>query len=422
MADILSQYPGTPLLQGDPRQLGGYVVLSRLGEGGMGVVYFAIHPTSNRQVAVKVLSQTFGSEPMAAERLLQREIPALKEINDPRVVKFMASGVTNQGQVFYIMEYLAGISLARYAQEKGGRLPPNEAMKLGEEIALAVQAAHDHGFVHRDLKPDNIHLNPSRRGQVGWVKILDFGVAKILTPGGGGVQTVGGQVFGTPPYMSPEQAQGGGVELGVQADVYSLGVMLYEMLTGELPYNVKNPVDVHVKHATTTPPPVGQLCHNCPPELEVLIMAMISTDASDRPSNMGAVVEELARLQGATPLTTGFNLRPLAAALRAADYARPERAPRATATVPAARSPKTGKLVGVVVAIIVIVAIGLAAFVFTGKDNEPTPAPAAPEAVTNDVLSPKDVKVETKTPAKGKAGKKPAKKAGKKEEKKPTDD
>ena len=200
-------------------------IMELLGRGGMGAVYKARQPGLDRLVALKILPLDSGSDPTFSERFT-REAQALAKLNHPNIVGVFDFGQTN-GLYYFLMEFVDGVNL-RQAM-RSGNLKPEEALKIVPQICEALQFAHDEGVVHRDIKPENILLD--KRGRV---KIADFGLAKLL-----GVTSERGltgtqQVMGTPHYMAPEQIQGTR-DVDHRADIYSLGVTFYEMLTGELP-------------------------------------------------------------------------------------------------------------------------------------------------------------------------------------------
>jgi len=201
-------------------------IVELLGQGGMGAVYKARQPTLDRWVALKVLTPAAGRDPGFAERF-SREARALARLHHPGIVGVHDFGEV-QGRFYFIMEYVDGVNLRRMEQER--RLAPREALSVATQVCDALQYAHDEGIVHRDIKPENILID--RKGRV---KIADFGLAKLIgQEAPGATLTVAGQFMGTPHYMAPEQVEHP-KDVDHRADIYSLGVVLYEMLTGELP-------------------------------------------------------------------------------------------------------------------------------------------------------------------------------------------
>ncbi len=213
-----------------PQELAGLFpqleILELLGRGGMGAVYKARQKSLDRVVALKILPAEAGTDPAFAERF-QREARALAQLSHPHIV-----GVHDFGQAgkfaYFVMEYMDGVNLRQL--ERAGRLSPREALAIVPQICEALQFAHDRGVVHRDIKPENILVDAQGR-----VKIADFGLAKLMRPEVGGADlTLTRQTMGTPHYMAPEQIEKP-ASVDHRADIYSLGVVFYEMLTGELP-------------------------------------------------------------------------------------------------------------------------------------------------------------------------------------------
>jgi len=211
-------------------------ILELVGKGGMGAVYKARQKQLNRFVALKILPPGIGSEPAFAERFT-REAQALAQLNHPNIVTLYEFGETS-GQFYFLMEFVDGVNLRQLLH--AGRIAPREALAIVPQICDALQFAHDQGIVHRDIKPENILLD--RRGRV---KVADFGLAKLVgagnEPAGGGGTAAGspeltesGKIMGTPNYMAPEQVEHPN-EVDNRADIYALGVVFYQMLTGELP-------------------------------------------------------------------------------------------------------------------------------------------------------------------------------------------
>ena len=201
-------------------------ILELIGQGGMGAVYLARQKTLDRLVALKILPPEVGQDPAFAERFM-REAQALARLTHPNIVMVFDFGETD-GYYFFLMEYVDGVNLRQSLH--AGRLTPEQALTIVPQVCEALQYAHDQGLVHRDIKPENVLLD--KRGRV---KIADFGLAKLLGRSGGRFSLTGtGQVMGTPHYMAPEQMEKP-LSVDHRADIYSLGVVFYELLTGELP-------------------------------------------------------------------------------------------------------------------------------------------------------------------------------------------
>jgi serine/threonine-protein kinase len=262
---------------------GRYEVHEPLGEGGMGTVYKVRHVTLNRAFAMKVLRHDLAMDAALAQRFVQ-EAKATAAIKNPGVVAISDFGVFGDGVPYFVMELLAGETLATRMRGRGP-LPPRDAMAVARKIADALQASHDAGVIHRDLKPENVFLVGKMTGKSPEeeVRIVDFGAAKVV---GGSKLTRPGVVFGTPYYMSPEQASGQVVD--GRADVYSLGVLLYEMITGAVPFEADTYMGVLTKHMFVSPAkpservPTGiQLG-----ELEGVIMKALEKEAQMRYQSM----------------------------------------------------------------------------------------------------------------------------------------
>jgi serine/threonine protein kinase len=230
---------------------GRYVIESLLGEGGMGKVYLATQRLGNvtRKVAVKVLHPEARRTPGLVDRL-QREVTLAIQLDHPNIVRVYDSGALPDGALFVVLEYVEGVSLTQTLT--AGPLAPARAEVVVRQVASALAHAHEHGIVHRDLKPDNVLL--TRRGARGdVVKVVDFGIARQVS-GDAGTSTRAGLILGTPPYMAPEQFVQSDVT--ASADLYALGVLVYEMLTGSLPYRAATPWEWAVAHGTGTPAPL----------------------------------------------------------------------------------------------------------------------------------------------------------------------
>ncbi|CAN5244477.1 hypothetical protein BH11MYX1_BH11MYX1_31370 [soil metagenome] len=248
--------------QGPPPQdvligqtVGNYLVTQRLGEGGMGAVYLAEHPTIGKKVALKVLHAEFATNTEVVERFFN-EAKAVNSIAHPNIVDIVDYGVIQTGPkgsdqlVYFIMEYLAGQTLAQIVRTEAP-LPPERALTIALQVADALAASHRAGIVHRDLKPDNIIL-VQRGRDADFVKLLDFGIAKLTTEGRSGNRTRTGLVLGTPAYMSPEQCEGS-AKVDHRTDIYALGICLYEMLVGRVPFIGEGYGEILVQHLTQKP-------------------------------------------------------------------------------------------------------------------------------------------------------------------------
>ncbi len=270
-----------------------YKIDKLLGEGGMGFVYLARHKVIDKKVAVKVLRAEMAKDREILERFLQ-EARSASSIGNPHIIDISDFGDLPDGSTYFVMEYLDGQSLVQF-NDKNNRQPFDVIAKIAIQMANGLAAAHEAGIIHRDLKPENIFV-VTRGLDKHFVKILDFGIAKVATSGENKL-TRAGAVFGTPHYMSPEQAAGS--SLDHRTDVYSLGVMLYEMVSGMLPFTADNFMGILSQHMYQAPPPLGKLnlepC--CPAELEAIIFKCLSKAPDDRYPDMSALSADLQRFQ-----------------------------------------------------------------------------------------------------------------------------
>ena len=226
-----------------------FEILSRIGEGGTGVVYKAKQITVDRTVAIKVLGAHVSSDPQWVKRF-HNEARAAARLDHPNTVRMIDFGETKEGLLFIAMEYLHGRPLSDEISRLG-KIPPQRALRIISQVCQSLQEAHGQGIIHRDIKPDNVFL-VEMKGSGDFVKVLDFSVAKMDTPDA--QLTRAGTVFGTPAYMSPEQARG--VKLSPQSDVYACGIVLYEMLTGKPPFEAALPMEVVMMHLRQKPAPL----------------------------------------------------------------------------------------------------------------------------------------------------------------------
>ncbi|HEX6987871.1 MAG TPA: Stk1 family PASTA domain-containing Ser/Thr kinase, partial [Bacillota bacterium] len=283
------------------RRLGGRYALGRqIGAGGMAVVYEAVDGILDRRVAVKVLRPEFAHDAQFLRRF-SREARAAAQLCHPNIVQVYDVG--RDGNVDYIvMEYVDGRTLKDKIQEEAP-FKPSVAVNLARQVLEALRHAHQHGVVHRDIKPQNILLTPT-----GEVKVTDFGIARAV--GGSTLADTEG-VIGTAHYLSPEQAKGRFT--GAQSDLYSLGVVLYEMLAGQLPFDGDTAVTVAVKHLQEQAPPLRSLNERVPPALELIVERALAKDTAQRYGSADDFLADLARYRTR-------NLDELIAARRSSDH------------------------------------------------------------------------------------------------------
>ena len=268
-----------------------YRLDEHMGEGGMGTVYRATHLLIERPVAVKVLNPRLVADDTAKERF-RREARAAGRLQHSNAVAVTDFGETREGLVYLVMELLEGRPL-REVLAREAPLDPARAVSLMLQISAAVEAAHEAGIIHRDLKPGNIFL-VQRPDSPYVVKVLDFGIAKIAADDEGNLMdtlTGTGVMIGTPRYMSPEQCDG--AELTPSSDVYSLGVILYEMLSGQTPFSGASPLALALKHSSESPRPPRELVPTIPPALEAVVLHALEKSADARPADAGEFRREL---------------------------------------------------------------------------------------------------------------------------------
>ena len=271
-------------------RVGNYVIKQLLGEGGMGQVFLAEHPQIGKRVALKVLHAELASNQEITTRFFH-EAKAVNDIAHPNIVDILDFGraPTSQGDVVYlVMELLIGSTLTSAIEQ--GPLDPQRTTRIALEVADALAASHGKGIVHRDLKPDNIML--VTRGREEYVKLLDFGIAKV-TNTGASTKTRTGMVMGTPTYMSPEQCEGRGA-VDHRTDIYALGIVLYEMLTGRVPFTGSGYGEILVKQMTEAPAPLSALRPGIPPHLELLVQKALQKRPEERFASMQEMAMALA--------------------------------------------------------------------------------------------------------------------------------
>ncbi|HET9013444.1 MAG TPA: protein kinase, partial [Gemmatimonadaceae bacterium] len=294
----------------EPTVYGHYRLDARIGGGGMGEVFRAFDTRLNRHVAVKILREAGGGGAAVVQRFL-REARAASALNHPNIVTIHEVGENSQGEQFIVQELIEGRTL-RSALE--GELPLASAIDVGRQVARALSAAHAAGIVHRDVKPENIMLRSD-----GYVKVLDFGLARVVDHQAAerstrvNLDTEPGTLLGTTPYMSPEQATG--VQAGPAADIFALGIVLYEMAAGRRPFVAPSPIAVLAAILSEQPVPLVRLNPEIPAAFDELVHRMLSKEPDRRPSARDVDLElaallgrdtatELARSGAATPRTT----------------------------------------------------------------------------------------------------------------------
>lgn len=317
-----------------------YKLTERIGEGGMAEVYRGQDLRLGRDVAVKVLRPQYVGDQSFLQRFLG-EARSLAGFSHPNIVNVYDVG--KDGRRYYIvMEYVPGSDLRQILQQRG-RLPVKEALAIARQVALGVGYAHRKGLVHRDIKPGNVLITPGREA-----KVADFGIAKAMSSAN---LTEPGVVWGTTAYLSPEQVRG---EAATPAsDVYSIGVVLYEMITGRVPFMGEDRVAIALQHLHDTPTPLTELNPRVPKGVEFLAQKALSKNPADRYANADELARALGEyLRAGTELTTPREVVPAAAATQATaapetTLDRPTRtspAPRRTYTMPDRRPMREERL------------------------------------------------------------------------------
>jgi serine/threonine protein kinase len=270
--------------------VGNYRITAKLGEGAVGAVFLAEHPVIGRKAALKVIHPQHARNADVVTRFVN-EASAISRIRHEHIVEVTDFGRTPDDEFYFIMEYLEGRPLSDLITREAP-FQPSRALTIAAQIADALTASHAHGVVHRDLKPENIFL-VKRGDDPAFVKVLDFGLAKLVH-GDGAVpsDTGSGVVMGTPYYMSPEQCQGRG-ELDHRADVYALGVVLFEMLTGKLPFGGNDYAEVLLKQISMRPPAARSLVPELPEVLDVILHRALAKDPAQRFPTMAAFRQAL---------------------------------------------------------------------------------------------------------------------------------
>ena len=270
---------------------GGYVILELVGVGGMGRVYRAEQTTLGRTVAVKIVHPHLVGEESAVARFIT-EARAASRLNHPNSVGVIDFGKTSDEQLYLVMEFLRGRDLARVAYEEGP-LPFRRIVDILKQTLAALGEAHHLEIIHRDLKPENIILEPMRAGG-DFVKVVDFGLAKMRQEATAPSITSPGIVCGTPEYMSPEQGRGD--PLDPRSDLYAVGVVLFQLLTGRLPFEAESPTQVVLMHLSKAPPDPRELApdRKIPAVLAELVLRALSKEPDDRPRSADAFTNELA--------------------------------------------------------------------------------------------------------------------------------
>ncbi len=269
-----------------------YIVQELIGSGAMGSIYKAEHKDLSRPVALKVLHKHLLTDDSQVHRF-HREAKAASRLHHPNCISILDFGRTSDGWFYIAMEYLNGKDLSRLIS-KGGQMAIADVVHISRQVLDALDEAHGGAVVHRDLKPENIMIE-ALRSDPQFVKVLDFGIAKIRDSEAGedasGFKTATGMVFGTPEYMSPEQIRGD--ELDGRSDLYSLGIVMYQMLTGQMPFTGESVIEVATAHLINPAPNLRPLRPDCPEKLVRIVEKLIEKKRENRFQNAGEVRKAL---------------------------------------------------------------------------------------------------------------------------------
>ncbi len=353
---------------------GKYKIYDEVGSGGFATVYLGRNMDTNEIVAIKVLSRQYTRESQYVERF-QREAGLAQRLQHPNIVRILDHGIED-GIHFLVMEFVEGLTLDKIIERKG-RLSIEEALSYTQQACAGLQAAYKAGVVHRDIKPANLMVTPS-----GTVKIMDFGIARMESMAG---LTQSGMFMGTPRYISPEMARG--AKADIRADIYSLGLLLYEMLTGVPPFDAENPWAVLRQQIEGDPTPIGQLRPDIPPWLEAVVGRAMVKDPAQR---FQTPAQMLAALRERTPNPSG--------AIDAMPTMAPYSVPPAATQAKRRKGAPRGLIWGIA-GVALLVALGLAGvFLMNGGLGQATPTPTAVQAFFENPTATPVVIVVTNTP------------------------
>lgn len=362
---------------------GRYRVETVVGEGGMGVVYRCVHTIIGKKLALKVLRSDLARDNEVTERFLN-EARAASAIGNPHIIDISDFGKFADGAAYFVMEFLTGRAL-NAPSENGQRMPIDRVLHVARQLGEGLAAAHSAGIVHRDLKPDNIFLI-ERGAEKDFVKILDFGIAKVSTSEG--KLTRAGAVFGTPHYMSPEQAAGASVDH--RGDIYSVGVILFELISGKVPFEADNFMGVLTQHMYKPPPSLRDALADpeiLPEGLEAIVKKCLAKRPEQRYGSMAEFVADIDKVAA--------GLRPAAARDRSEDWTAPGAYYDDSSSPGSGSRRARGRLLFAGAALVVVLAAGLAAIARRSRAPEARPpAAAATAAVGSEPQKPGEPQVE----------------------------
>ena len=370
MEELAEDYEALPEMHLEGKVLADrYRISRRIGDGGMATVYLGEHTSIEKQCAIKVLNIAYAHQQDAVDRFL-REARAASRIQHENVIDITDFGRAPNGSVFFVMELLAGEDLATLVRREGP-IPWARVRHMALQVCRALAAAHAKGIIHRDLKPENV-FRIQRGADQDFIKVLDFGIARVVTGSmGGRALTSAGTVFGTPAYMSPEQCDGRPAD--ARSDVYALGVVLFELLTGRPPFMADSPLGFLKQHCFDAPPSLRETAPDAqiPERVEAVVLKALSKEMDQRYAGMEALATALEAVDSTV----------LGAALAETSEMRRWRVPL---------------IAGAVVAVAVIAGIGVA---LAGKET-PVPEVPAPVVMAVPVVPPPEPPRAPEPPAK----------------------
>ncbi len=379
--------------------IGNYKITAKLGEGGMGVVFLAEHPVIGKKVAMKAIHPELSRNAEVISRFMI-EAKSVNQIGHEHIVDISDFGTTPSGEFYFVMEYLQGQAMAERLKSVTKMQAP-QALTIAAQVADALGASHDHGIIHRDLKPENIYL-VARGSNKDFVKVLDFGLAKLTGRGEEKVshKTRTGSVMGTPFYMAPEQCEGK-ASIDHRADIYSLGVILFEMLTGKVPFGGEGYGEIIVKHITMPAPSARAIEPSLSPAIDALLFRAMAKNPDHRFQTMAefhdAMMDPEAYAQAAPSAgipahadVASSNAQRSAMSMSRADRERASQLGVLATGLPSAGTPSTfretvGEILdeiparssrGKTIAIALVVAVAGAAGLYVLKNNQAKPAAA----------------------------------------------
>jgi len=373
---------------------GKYRILGKLGQGGMATVYKALHVGFDEVCALKVISQELASDPSFVKRFGQ-EVALTRKLQHRNAVRVEDIDQADDGRPFMVMEFIEGESLKHVIQHQAP-LPVARACGIAKQVAAALDAAHQLGMIHRDIKPGNILLTRPAAGGEELAKVLDFGIAKMKEAhlaAGAATLTRTGTSIGTPAYMSPEQAMGKTGEcLDGRADLYSLGVVMYEMLTGELPIQAESEVQMLIGQISTAPEPIRARRPELPEGIGAVVMRCLEKDPARRPASGAALIAQIENCEKGGAAGTAPDDVPTVATQRPA--------PLETASpVPARRSSRFVWAAALVAFVVIAIVIAGGAWYRESRRKQVTRSPVAVPPVAASQPAPQDTPIPTPPPA-----------------------